>query len=88
MATQKASMAAAEADAKFLVERLVGVTDDDHERFLLKIKNRFDRCGPCESLPYMLMTWVVVRHPTLPAAFFFAASGWSFQRSRCALRSW
>ncbi|KAK3119462.1 hypothetical protein QOZ80_9AG0670890 [Eleusine coracana subsp. coracana] len=45
MATQKASMAAAEADAKFLVERLVGVTDDDHERFLLKIKNRFDRVG-------------------------------------------
>ncbi|KAK3118104.1 hypothetical protein QOZ80_9BG0694280 [Eleusine coracana subsp. coracana] len=45
MATQKASMAAAEADAKFLVERLVGVTDDDHKRFLLKIKNRFDCVG-------------------------------------------
>ncbi|GJN28601.1 hypothetical protein PR202_gb16803 [Eleusine coracana subsp. coracana] len=85
MATQKASMAAAEADAKFLVERLVGVTDDDHKRFLLKIKNRFDWCGPYESLPYMLMTWVVVRPPTLPAAFFFAASGWSFQRSRMTL---
>jgi hypothetical protein len=33
----------AEQDAKLLVERLVGFTGDDHERFLLKIKNRFDR---------------------------------------------
>ncbi|BAD73573.1 hypothetical protein [Oryza sativa Japonica Group] len=26
-------------------EHLVGVTGDDHERFLLRIKNRFDRVG-------------------------------------------
>jgi hypothetical protein len=33
----------AEQDTKLLVERLVGFTGDDHERFLLKIKNRFER---------------------------------------------
>lgn len=32
-----------EAEAKTFVEQLVGFTGDDHERFLLKIKNRFDR---------------------------------------------
>ncbi|KAL6607992.1 hypothetical protein ACP70R_041055 [Stipagrostis hirtigluma subsp. patula] len=36
---------AAEAEAKLLVERLVGVTGHDHERFLLNIKTRFDRVG-------------------------------------------
>ncbi|XBH61340.1 hypothetical protein VPH35_115802 [Triticum aestivum] len=34
-----------EAEAKSFVEQLVGFTGDDHERFLLKIKNRFDRVG-------------------------------------------
>ncbi|KAE8815016.1 Pleiotropic drug resistance protein 4 [Hordeum vulgare] len=34
-----------EAEAKIFVEQLVGFTGDDHERFLLKIKNRFDRVG-------------------------------------------
>uniref|UniRef100_A0A0E0JJJ1 ABC transporter domain-containing protein n=1 Tax=Oryza punctata TaxID=4537 RepID=A0A0E0JJJ1_ORYPU len=32
-------------EAKLLVEQLVGVTGDDHEHFLLRIKNRFDRVG-------------------------------------------
>ncbi|KAL6842793.1 hypothetical protein ACP4OV_027637 [Aristida adscensionis] len=36
---------AADAEANLLVERLVGMTGDDHERFLLKIKSRFDRVG-------------------------------------------
>ncbi|TVU34569.1 hypothetical protein EJB05_16405, partial [Eragrostis curvula] len=43
LAEQKA--VAGEVDAKLLVERLIGVSSDDHERFLLKIKNRFDRVG-------------------------------------------
>ncbi|TVU33825.1 hypothetical protein EJB05_15634, partial [Eragrostis curvula] len=43
MAEQKS--VAGEVDAKLLVERLIGVSGDDHERFLLKIKNRFDRVG-------------------------------------------
>uniref|UniRef100_A0A0D9Y9Q7 Uncharacterized protein n=1 Tax=Oryza glumipatula TaxID=40148 RepID=A0A0D9Y9Q7_9ORYZ len=32
-------------EAKLLVEQLVGVTGDDHEHFLFRIKNRFDRVG-------------------------------------------
>ncbi|WVZ78811.1 hypothetical protein U9M48_026461 [Paspalum notatum var. saurae] len=44
MAATAAAAAEAEA-AKLLVERLVGVTGDDHERFLLKIRDRFDRVG-------------------------------------------
>ncbi|KAL6621235.1 hypothetical protein ACP70R_033667 [Stipagrostis hirtigluma subsp. patula] len=36
---------AAEDEAKLLVERLVGVNGDDHERFLLNIKKRFDCVG-------------------------------------------
>ncbi|KAJ1260559.1 hypothetical protein BS78_10G241900 [Paspalum vaginatum] len=46
MSGEKATAAAAQAEAaKLLVERLVGVTGDDHERFLLKIRDRFDRVG-------------------------------------------
>ncbi|CAO2170179.1 unnamed protein product [Urochloa humidicola] len=45
MAEQKVATAAAKAEAKLLVERLVGLTGDDHERFLLRIKDRFDRIG-------------------------------------------
>ncbi|XP_040380034.1 ABC transporter G family member 37-like isoform X2 [Oryza brachyantha] len=32
-------------EVKLFIEQLVGVTGDDHEHFLLRIKNRFDRVG-------------------------------------------
>uniref|UniRef100_A0A0D9V1K2 ABC-transporter N-terminal domain-containing protein n=1 Tax=Leersia perrieri TaxID=77586 RepID=A0A0D9V1K2_9ORYZ len=35
----------AEKEARLLVERMVGVTGNDHERFLLRIKDRFDSVG-------------------------------------------
>ena len=44
MVKEKVAAAATEAEAKLLVERLVGVTGSDHKSFLLKIKDRFDRC--------------------------------------------
>ncbi|XP_052157461.1 ABC transporter G family member 37-like [Oryza glaberrima] len=45
VSTNEHQVAASEMEAKHLVEQLVGVTGDDHERFLLRIKNRFDRVG-------------------------------------------
>jgi hypothetical protein len=40
--TNKADLA--DDEASYPVERLVGVTDEDHEQFLLRIKDRFTRC--------------------------------------------
>ena len=40
-------------EKKSLVERLVKIADEDNEKFLLKLKNRIDRCGFSSFLAFL-----------------------------------
>ena len=46
-------------EKKSLVERLVKIADEDNEKFLLKLKNRIDRCGFSSFLAFLAAFWTL-----------------------------